>query len=68
MHMPDGLQTVEFIPNCLKEEWIDAWNCVHRFRATAVTQEDKDRALKWVLWLPQGLLHVPIREGKDGLR
>ena len=68
MHMPEGLQTVEFIPSSLQEEWTYAWNCIHRFRAAAVTQEDKDRALKWILSLPQGLLHAPGRGGKDGLR
>ena len=53
MHMPDGLQTVEFSPNSLQEEWTDAWNCVHRSRAAAVPKEDKDIALKLPLWLPQ---------------
>jgi hypothetical protein len=34
----------------------------------ARTDEENERALKWILWLPQGLLHAPQREGKNGAR
>jgi hypothetical protein len=68
MHMPDGLQTGEFLPSSLQEKLTDAWNCIHRFRQSTVTREDRDRVLKLILWHPQGLLHAPIRKGKDGLR
>ena len=66
--MPMGLQTVEFIPNSLKDEWTKAWNDVHRMRDAAWTTEERDRALKWILWLPQGLLHAPSRGGQNGAR
>ncbi len=66
-HMPDGVATVEVIPISLQEEWTDAWNCVHRFRQSAVSQEDKDIALKRIMWLPQRLLHAMNKEDKDGL-
>jgi hypothetical protein len=68
VHMTDGLTIVDFIPSSLHEEWSDAWNCVYRFRQSAIIQDDKAIALKWIMWLPQGLLHTPSRGGKDGLR
>ena len=36
---------------------------MHRLRQAAVTEEEKERAMKWILWLPQGLLHAPQRGG-----
>jgi hypothetical protein len=33
-----------------------------------MTEEENERALKWILWLPQGLLHAPQRGGKNGAR
>ncbi len=30
--MPIGMQTVEFIPNSLQEEWTEAWNVTHEMR------------------------------------
>jgi len=66
--MPMGMQTVEFIPNSLQDEWTGAWNTVYRMREEALTDEERDRALKWILWLPQGLLHASSRGGKKGAR
>ena len=60
------MQTVEIIPNSLQEEWKEAWNAAHKQRQTTVTEEEKERALKWILWLPHGLLHAPQRGGKNG--
>ena len=39
---------------------------VHELRRVAITEEENERALKWVLWMPQGLLHAPTRGGKNG--
>jgi hypothetical protein len=47
--MPVGLQTVEFIPNSLQDEWTEAWNTVHKMRDAAATDEERDRALKWIM-------------------
>ena len=66
--MPMGLQTVEFIPNSLQDEWTKAWNDVQRMRNAAESDEERDRALKWTLWLPQGLLHATSRGGQNGAR
>jgi hypothetical protein len=62
------MQTVEIIPNSLHDEWTEAWNDAHMHRQSAVTEEERERALKWILWLPQGLLHAPRRGGKGGAR
>jgi hypothetical protein len=64
--MPMGMQTVEFIPNSLQEEWTGAWDTVHRMRDAAAKEEEKDRALKWILRLPHGLLHASCRGGQKG--
>ena len=37
-------------------------------RDRAETDEIRDRALKWILWLPHGLLHASSRGGKKGSR
>jgi len=66
--MPTGMRTVEFIPNWLQEEWTEAWNAVYRLRDATSTEEDRERALKWILRLPEGLLHSPRRGGKNGAR
>ena len=63
---PPGMQTIEYIPNSLQEDWTEAWNSVHMLRQAAVTEEEKDRAMKWILWLPHGLLHAPQRGGSKG--
>jgi hypothetical protein len=68
VNMPPGVHTVEVIPNSLQEEWTEAWNTVHRMRQAARTDEENGRALKWILWLPQVLLHAPQRGGKNGTR
>jgi hypothetical protein len=62
------MHTVEQLPNSLQEEWTEAWNTVHMMRQTACTEEETERALKWILWLPQGLLHAPQRGGNNGAR
>jgi hypothetical protein len=65
---PPGMQTVEVIPNSIQDEWTEAWNAADRQRQAAETEEEVERALKWILWLPQGLLHAPRRGGKNGAR
>ena len=65
---PPGVHTVEVIPSSLQGEWTEAWNAIHRLRQAARTEEENERALKWILWLPQGLLHTPQRGGKNGAR
>ncbi len=65
---PTGIHTVEVIPNSLREEWIEAWNAAHMLRQAAMMEEENERALKWILWLPQGLLHAPKRGEKNGAR
>ena len=60
---PPGMQTVEIMPNSLQDELTEAWNDAHSQRQSAVTEEERERALKWILWLPQGLLHAPRRGG-----
>ena len=64
--MPMGMQTDEFIPNSLQDEGTGAWNTMHMMRNAAVTEEERDKALKWIMWLPQGLLHAFGRGGKKG--
>ena len=63
-----GMQTVEFIPNSLQDEWTGAWNTVHKMRDAAATDKERDRALKRILWLPHGMLHASGRGGKKGAR
>ncbi len=62
------MHTVEVIPNSLQEEWTEAWNAAHMLRQAANTVEETERTLKWISWLPQGLLHTPQRGGKNGER
>jgi hypothetical protein len=66
--LPMGMLTMEFIPNSLQEEWTEAWNTTNELRRSTTTTEEKDRTLKLILWLPQGLLHAPTRGGKNGSR
>jgi hypothetical protein len=65
---PMGMQTLEFIPNTIQEEWSYAWNVTHEIRWSAKTEIDKERALKRILWMPHGLLHAPTRGEKIGTR
>ena len=37
-------------------------------RDAAKNDEERDMALKWTLWIPQGLLHTPIRGEQNGAR
>ena len=60
------MQTVEFIPSSLHDEWTGAWSTVHKMRDATVTNEERDRALKWILWLPLGLLRASSRGGQKG--
>jgi hypothetical protein len=46
---PPGVHTVEVIPNLLQEEWTQAWNAAHKLRHAALTEEENERALKWIL-------------------
>jgi hypothetical protein len=39
-----------------------------RMRDGAETKEIRDKAMKWILWLPHGLLHATHRGGKKGAR
>ncbi len=41
---------------------------MHMQRQSAVTEEERERALKWIMWLPHGMLHAPRRRGKGGAR
>jgi hypothetical protein len=59
MHV--GMQTVEFVPNSLQDEWTKAWNYVNMMRDGAEKDEIRDKALKWILWLPNGSLHASRR-------
>ena len=65
---PPGLQTVKIIPPALQDEWAEAWNDAHMQRQSALTEEERERALKWIMWLPQGPLHAPKRGGKGVAR
>jgi hypothetical protein len=65
---PPGIHTVEVIPNSIQAEWTEAWSAVHMMCQAARTGEENERALKWIPWLPQGLLHAPHRGGKNGAR
>jgi hypothetical protein len=66
--MPMGMQAVEFIPNTMQEEWTDAWNVAHEIIKTGKTDIDKERGFKWNMWMPQGLLPMPTRGGKNVTR
>jgi len=66
--MPMVMQTLEFIPNSLHDEWTKAWNDVHKLRDAAGNDDARDRALKWILWLPQGLHHAPSKGGQKEAR
>ena len=61
------IQAIEFILYGMQEKWTDAWNFVHKCRESGVTQKGKDKAVKWLLWLPHGLLHSLARGGEVGL-
>jgi DUF1680 family protein len=37
-------------------------------RDAATTDEERDMALKWIMWLPQGLMHASNRGGQKGAR
>ena len=63
-----SMQTMEFIPNSLHNEWTGAWNTVHMMRDAAANEDESDRALKWILWLPQSLLHASIIGGQKGAK
>ena len=56
-----GMQTVDFVPNSLQDEWTKAWNDVNMMRDGTETDEIRDRALKWIMWLPHGDLHASSR-------
>jgi hypothetical protein len=64
--MPQGMHTAEFIPNSLQEEWVGARTDVFDTREHDLSREETQRALKWLLLLPHGLLHEPSRDGKTG--
>ena len=66
--MPVEMHTVDFVPNSLNDEWTRAWNDFTKMRDGAETQETRDSALKWISWLPHGLLHATSRGGKKGSR
>ena len=38
--IPAEMQTIEFIPNSIQEEWTEAWNLVHQRRRSAITWEE----------------------------
>ena len=41
-----GMQTMEFIPKSLQEEWTGAWNTLHKMKGAAANTEERDMALK----------------------
>jgi hypothetical protein len=55
------MQIVEYVPISLQEKWTEAWNVANQLRRSATSEKDKERALKWLLMLPHGLLHAPTR-------
>ena len=66
--MPRGMNTIETIPHSLLEEWIQVWIDILSKREQATNDLDRERAQKWFLWFPHGLLHSPTRGGKGGTR
>ena len=58
--------SMEDIPSQYKASWAWAWGQVLEKESTAETDIEKERALKWICFLPQALLRVPRRGGKAG--
>ena len=56
------------VPEQHEAVWVSAWVKVLRKWSEADSEEDVTRALKWLLFLPQGLLRRPRMGGKKGRR
>lgn len=56
------------VPEQHEAAWVAACSQVLRRWREAETEEEADRALKWVLFLPQSLLRRPRRRGLKGRR
>ena len=41
---------------------------MHRLKDAAANVRERDRALKWIRWLPRGHLHASYRGGQKGAR
>ena len=57
---------MEDIPAQHRSIWAWAWSFILEKIQTAATSKELDRALMWLLFLPQGLLRQPKRGGKSG--
>ena len=58
--------TMEECPSQYKASWAWAWGQILENEAAAESELDKERALKWICFLPQALLRSPNRGGKSG--
>ena len=58
--------TVQDVPGDFQMIWTQAWAVVLRREAEAETSLAKERALKWLCFLSQGLLRTPRRGAKAG--
>ena len=56
------------VPEQHKGAWADAWVQVLRRWEGAESEEERDRALRWLAFLPQALLRKPGRGGRQGRR
>lgn len=60
--MPPGLTTVDYIPPSLTQSWAEVYGEVLRFMREACSEaREKERAFRWLGFLPQLLLHQPRR-------
>jgi hypothetical protein len=58
--------TLENVPLQHQVMWTRAWATVLEREASAESELDKERALKWFCFLAQGLLRTPRRGGRMG--
>ena len=57
---------MEEVPRQHRAVWAWAWGVVVARANNATTEEEKDRALKWLLFLPQALLRSSDKGGQVG--
>ena len=58
-----GMRVTKFILSSLHDDWRKAWKTAHEITRSEITTEEKDGAVKWIQWMPHGLLHAPIMRG-----